>query len=103
MPRLVRLYIVNVLIGLVLAVCFTGLLLLLDVGGLRHLVLGSASGWLAGLMLIVFNCIVFSGVQFGFAIMRLADSPPPSGGRGVRLYISDPVRQHSCAQSGRKN
>ncbi|MCF3974451.1 hypothetical protein [Paracoccus salsus] len=81
MPRLVRLYVKSVLIGLALALSFTILLLVLDVGGLGRLVLASPVGWLAALMLVIFNAIVFSGVQFAFAIMRLADSPPAGGGR----------------------
>jgi hypothetical protein len=83
MPRLVRLYIISALVGLGLSVLFVLLLMLLDVAGLRHLVLGSRVGWLAGLMLIIFNMIVFTGVQFGIAVMRLADSSPPSRGGGV--------------------
>lgn len=82
MPRLVRLYIISALVGLGLSVLFVLLLMLLDVAGLRHLVLGSRVGWLAGLMLIIFNMIVFTGVQFGIAVMRLADSSPPSRGAG---------------------
>lgn len=85
MPRLVRLYIVSVLIGAALAIIFTSLLVALDVAGLRHLLLGSPSGWLATGMLVIFNTIVFSGAQFGIAVMRLADERPPSAGR--RLWI----------------
>ncbi|MFV0383266.1 hypothetical protein [Paracoccus sp. (in: a-proteobacteria)] len=82
MPRLVRLYILNVLIGIALAVAFTGLLLWLDVAHLRHLILSSPMGWLAAAMLIAFNSIVFAGVQFGIAVMRMADDrDPPAGGR----------------------
>lgn len=85
MPRLVRLYVVSVLIGFALATLFTALLLVLDIAGLRHLVLGSPAGWLAAVMLVVFNSIVFSGVQFGIAVMRLADDEPPSRGRAAHL------------------
>ena len=85
MPKLVRLYITQVLIGFGLALAFVGLLLALDVAGLRHLVLETRSGWLGGVMLVVFNGVVFAGVQFGIAIMRMAtpeESDPP---RGTRL------------------
>lgn len=97
MPKLVRLYIVNVLIGLCLAVVFTGLLVALDVAHLRHLILSSPSGWLAALMLVVFNTIVFAGVQFGIAVMRMAEPPePPSGGKRQSLprpsTTAQPVR-----------
>ena len=51
MPELVRLYIRNVLLGLLLAVCFTALLIGFDVANLRHLTLETTGGWLAILML----------------------------------------------------
>lgn len=80
MPNLVRLYVTSIVVGFVLAVLFTALLLMLDIAGLRHLVLGSAAGRLGGLMLVAFNTIVFSGAQFGIAVMHLADSQLPPGG-----------------------
>lgn len=98
MPRLVRLYIISALVGLGLSVLFVLLLMLLDVAGLRHLVLGSRVGWLAGLMLIIFNMIVFTGVQFGIAVMRLADSSPPSDGLRIFLNRLRPACQHACAR-----
>lgn len=101
MPRLVRLYLVSILIGLALSVLFVGLLLVLDVAGLRHLILDSMSGWLAGLMLVIFNTIVFSGVQFGIAVMRLAESAPPPGGHRGRAGWQMPARQKSPAVSRR--
>ncbi|MDP5308073.1 hypothetical protein [Paracoccus spongiarum] len=81
MPRLVRLYTASVATGVVLAMLFTGLLVWLDVAGLRRLVLGSTSGWLGAGLLVFFNAIVFGGVQFAIAVMRLADAPPPRGGQ----------------------
>ena len=98
MPRLVRLYLFSALAGLGLSVVFVALLLLLDVGGLRHLVLGSRDGWLAGITLIILNMIVFAGVQFGIAVMRLADSPPPCGGTGIFLNRLRPSSQQACAR-----
>ena len=89
MPRLVRLYIRQVLIGFALAAVFTGLLVWQDVAGLRHLILDTADGPLAAFLLVVFNGIVFSGVQFGIAIMRLAE-PADSGGGG---RAAEPVAQ----------
>lgn len=103
MPRLVRLYVVSVLIGFALAALFTALLLALDIAGLRHLVLGSPAGWLAGVMLVLFNSIVFSGVQFGIAIMRLADDRPPSGGRRAPVIGRlRPAVQHVRAPARRR-
>jgi hypothetical protein len=71
LPRLVRLYIRHAAIGFGLSAAFVALLLFYDVAGLGGLIAGSDMGWLAILMLWVFNGIVFAGVQFGIAIMRL--------------------------------
>jgi hypothetical protein len=73
MPDLVRLYIRHVAIGFALAAAFTGLLLWLDVAGLWHLVTHTADGLLAVALLVLFNGIVFAGVQFGIAVMRMED------------------------------
>lgn len=84
MPQLIRLYIASALAGFGLALGFVALLLWLDVGGLRHLILEAEAGWLGGVMLVTFNGIVFAGVQFGVAVMRMAeeeDDSPPGGPR----------------------
>lgn len=81
MPTMVRVYIRSVLIGAALACCFVAALLALDVAHLRHLILNSSVGWLAVVMLIVFNTIVFAGVQFAITVMGQAESPPTSGRR----------------------
>ncbi|MDO5646450.1 hypothetical protein [Paracoccus sp. (in: a-proteobacteria)] len=83
MPKLVRLYIVSVLIGIVLAMIFTALLIVLDVARLRHLIASSDMGWLAVFMLVFFNSIIFASVQFAIAVMSLADG---SGGGGRRFW-----------------
>lgn len=86
MPALVRLYIVNIAIGIGLGVIFTALLIGFDVANLRHLILASPAGWLAVLMLVFFNSLVFSGVQFAIAIMRMAEPDDrPKGGRRIRV------------------
>ncbi|WP_343079654.1 hypothetical protein [Ostreiculturibacter nitratireducens] len=86
MPKLVKLYIKNVLIGFALAAAFVGLILWLNVAGLWHLVTAVSGGWIAVLMLWVFNAIVFAGVQFAFAVMRLADDDDgPRGGNRARV------------------
>lgn len=93
MPKLVRLYIESVALGFVISAAFTGGLLWLDVAGLGHLVVGSSIGWIAAAMLVVFNGIVFSAVQFAFRIMAMAErEEPPQGGRGVREPVLVPVR-----------
>lgn len=89
MPELVRLYIRNVALGFVLALLFTGALLALNVANLWHLVSSTSGGVIAVVMLVVFNTIVFAGVQFGIAVMRMAeDRDPPHGG----------LRQHAAPE-----
>lgn len=101
MPRLVRLYILSVLIGIVLALVFTGLLVWLDVGGLRRLLLGSPSGWLGLGLLVFFNSIVFAGVQFGIAVMRLADPPEPGSGKRLNLRMRDAAPRRAAKVAGK--
>lgn len=73
MTVLVRMYIRNVAIGFVLALVFTGALLALNVANLWHLVTHTQGGVIAVIMLVVFNTIVFAGVQFAIAVMRMAE------------------------------
>lgn len=81
MPELVRLYLRNIALGAVLGVAFTSALLALDVGHLRHLVTATQGGWIAVMLLALFNTLVFAGVQFAIAVMRMADpETPPRGG-----------------------
>ena len=92
MPELVRLYIRNILLGLLLAVVFTAALIVLDVAHLRHLTLETAGGWLAIVMLVVFNTIVFAGVQFGIAVMRMAvPEEGPRGGNRAPVVGAEPA------------
>jgi len=79
MPKLVRMYIRHVLIGYALSAVFTGLLLWLNVANLWHLVTHTPEGPLAAFLLVMFNGIVFSGVQFGIAVMRMADDGGDGG------------------------
>jgi len=81
MPKLVRLYIRHVLIGFCISAVFVSALLYLNVANLWHLVSTSDLGWIAVLMLFVFNGIVFSSVQFSMVIMRMSEDDTPSGGR----------------------
>lgn len=92
MPALVRLYIQSVALGFTIAAAFTGGLLWFDVAGLGHLVGSSDIGWVAAVMLVVFNGIVFSAVQFAFRIMGMAEAEDgPTGGRGAREPVLVPV------------
>ncbi len=90
MPKLVKLYIRHTLIGFAISALFVALLLWLNVGNLFALISGSSTGYLAGFMLFMFNGIVFSGVQFGIAIMRMADAPDDTP-KGRRERIKAPV------------
>ena len=99
MPKLVRLYINSIFVGFALSVLFLAALVALDIGGLRGLILGSSSGLVAAAMLIVFNGIIFSGAQFAYVIMRMADRDEgPRGGRAVRLEPV-PVRAEARADA----
>lgn len=89
MPELVRLYIRQVIIGFVLSAGFVAMLLAFNVANLWHLVSHTQGGWIAVLMLFVFNGIVFAGVQFGISIMRMSETPGDAG-RGKRIGFDTP-------------
>lgn len=92
MPKLIRLYIVNVAIGFGIALAFVIGLVALDVANLRHLILGTDMGYVAGAMMVLFNGVVFAGVQFAIAVMRMADKDDtPRGGNRAHL-VPAPVR-----------
>lgn len=100
MPKLVRLYISSVAIGFALSAIFVALLVWSDVSGLRHLILETNSGWIAAAMMVMFNGVVFAGVQFAIAVMRLAeDDDTPRGGRKIRMELI-PVRVEAPARPG---
>lgn len=82
MPRLIRLYITNVAIGFALSAVFLGMLIGFNLGNLRHLILETDMGYVAAAMIFMANGIIFAGVQFGIAVMRLAqdDDDTPRGG-----------------------
>lgn len=82
MPKLVRLYIVNVAIGFALAAVFVALLLWFNVAGLGRLVMASDIGLVAVGMLVFFNGIVFGGVQFAISVMRMGGRDGQGGGGG---------------------
>lgn len=93
MGKLIRLYIRSCLIGFGVAAAFVGLLLALDVAHLRHLVFQSGDGLLAVVILWVLNGIVFAGVQFGFAVMQLADGGTGGGGLRAAVQRLTPARR----------
>jgi hypothetical protein len=92
MPELVRLYIRQTAIGFLAAAVFVGLLLWFNVANLWYLVTHTADGPLAAFLLVMFHGIVFSGVQFGISIMRMAEKDEDDD-RGTRApeAIAEPV------------
>ena len=102
MPELIRLYIRNIFFGFLLAVVYTVALVGLDVANLRHLTLETSGGWLAILMLVVFNTIVFAGVQFAIAIMRMAEPEDrPRGGNRAPVVRPEPATVPAAAPTRR--
>jgi hypothetical protein len=84
-------YITQVIIGFGVSALFVGLLLWLNVANLWHLISTSNVGFVAVLMLWIFNGIVFAGVQFSIAIMRLSDDDTPGGGKRQTQMTPDLV------------
>lgn len=94
MPRLIRLYFQSVLLGFLLSAGFTFGFLWWDVAGLGNLIQGSDIGWIAVVMLVVFNGIVFSAVQFAFRIMGMAqEEQGPTGGHRAMAPARLPVKR----------
>ncbi len=93
MPKLVRLYIRNVLVGFGLSMIFVGMLLGFNVGNLWQLISTSPVGWIALGMLLFFNGAVFAGAQFAITVMRMEDpGDTPRGGRRVPVATNIPAR-----------
>ncbi len=93
MPRLVKLYIQQVMIGFVLSAVFTGILVWFDVAGLQRLLLGSSDGMLGLFLIFFFNGLVFAGVQFAIRIMRMGHEKDDDDDddRGTPIRSRDPV------------
>ncbi|MFK7745970.1 MAG: hypothetical protein AB8B47_13025 [Roseobacter sp.] len=70
MPRVFRLYLISALNGFGISLAFVALILIFNVANLRHLVAGSDIGVLATVAFWILNGIVFSGVQFAFALSQ---------------------------------
>ncbi|MBR9651596.1 hypothetical protein [Thalassovita aquimarina] len=103
MPKLIRMYIVNVLIGYAIAAAFVAMLLYFDIANLWHLVTHSSSGLLAVFVLWFANGIVFAGVQFAIAVMRMKDDDGGNGGKRAPIRVDMtrmvPVRQEAKARN----
>ncbi|WP_417249917.1 hypothetical protein [Celeribacter sp.] len=87
MPKLVKLYITQTLIGFAVAAAFVVALLYFNVGNLWHLVTHTEGGAIAVVILWAANGIVFSGVQFGMTIMRMAETGEDGDQGGKRDTI----------------
>ena len=103
MPKLIRLYITQVLIGFGIAAAFVAMLLYFNVANLWHLVSHSDAGLLAVGILWFANGIVFAGVQFAIAVMRMKDDDAGNGGGRrdpIRVDMTRmvPVRQEAPAK-----
>lgn len=104
MPKLIRLYITQVAIGFGIAAAFVALLLWFNVANLWHLVTHTEQGLLAVVILWVANGIVFAGVQFGIAVMRMQDDDDdePRGGHRQQIMHHDYVAISVPAEEDRK-
>lgn len=95
MPKLIRLYITHVAIGFAISAAFVTMLLYFNIANLWHLVSTSEKGLLAVVILWVAHGIVFAGVQFGIAVMRLKDDDDdePRGGHRppIRITAMKPI------------
>ncbi len=104
MTQLVSLYIRSVAIGFGVAAAFTAGLVWFDVAGLGHLIIGSDIGWVAAAMMVVFNGIVFSAVQFAVSVMGMAeqDDTPRGGLRDHAQLIPIKVEAVAPSRSNRR-
>ncbi|RBI74650.1 hypothetical protein DQW77_06835 [Roseovarius sp. TE539] len=93
MPKLIRLYITHVAIGFGNAALFVAMLLWFDIANLWHLVTHSDKGLLAVVILWISNGIIFAGVQFGIAVMRLKDDDDDHRGGGTAQHAMS--REHA--------
>ena len=101
MPKIVRMYIIHVLIGFALAALFVAMLLWFNVANLWHLVSHSDKGILAVVMLWIANGIVFAGAQFAIAVMNMKDDDDddaPRGGHRQRVSRPQSALQPALAR-----
>ena len=86
--------------GFGLSVTFVGALLYLNVGNLWHLISTSGVGWIAVVMLVFFNGVVFAGVQFAIAVMRMEEHDDgPKGGKRAPVATNIPARVAVAAEA----
>lgn len=91
---LFRLLAINLAIGIAVAVLLVGGLLLLNPGGLRHLIFADGSPWVAvGLLLFGF-AVTFGSAAMGSAVMAAGQPPQKPDGDGGPGRM---VRQRAAA------
>jgi hypothetical protein len=102
MPRLIRLYILQSLLGVAVATAFVAGLFAFNVGNLWYLVTHTAAGPLAAFLLWAHFAVLFAGVQFAIRVMRMGEEEEtedgPRGGTPVRLRVAE----SSVPRAGRR-
>ncbi|WP_298862682.1 hypothetical protein [uncultured Sulfitobacter sp.] len=102
MPKFIRFYIINCIIGFTVSGVFTAAIMWFNVANLWQLVSGSDIGIMAIVVFWVLNGIVFAGVQFGVAIMLMSGSDDkddgPRGGMGIPIRVPASVKQQHTNQ-----
>ena len=91
MPKLIKLYTLSCLIGFGISAMFTVLVLYFNVANIGYLVSGDPMGWLAVLMMWLFNGSVFGAVQFAWKIMQMRDDDAPQdphGGKRLKAFTA---------------
>jgi len=83
MPILVRFMLKHALFGYGVAFVFVATVLVLDLGGLATLMLGSDLGLLAMALLFFFTGLTFASLQMGIAIMTLRPERKEGDGSDV--------------------
>ncbi len=91
LPRIVRLYVLNCLIGFSLSGLFTGAILWFNVAGIGHLVQNVSGGWLAALVFFTLNGIVFAGVQTGIVVWSMDYDDDDHRDRGLPVPVLQPA------------
>jgi len=98
MPPLVRFLLVHAAIGFAIAFVFVGGFLLMDIGGMRTLMLASDIGLVAMALFTFMTGLTFSSVQMGVAVMLLGE-PEDSGDGGLgswhsaRAWLAPPLER----------
>lgn len=92
MPKLIALYLRQTAYGFGLSAIFVAALLYANVANLWHLISTSPMGWIAVAMLFMFHGVVFGGVQFAIAVMRMEKADDDkTGGRRAPVTPVAPV------------